>query len=169
MSRHATLGIRRRTALRCLAAGTAASLLSACGGKGTGGGPKKQAIRAFVVGRCRYRAEGTGVDAALTVHQDGTWESAQWDGITGTWGSEGDGVSVDAPDGFLTAGEEASALSVSGFPGAIPADFDGDCAYAPGWDGLHADTLHMRVTGRDVRLTLSRGAGKGSVINCKRL
>lgn len=170
MSRHATLHIRRRTALRYLALGAAASLVSACGGSGAGGGPKRQAIRAFVVGKWRYRAEGTTADATLTVHEDGTWESDQWGGITGAWRSDGDGVSVEAPNGFGASGEEdVSALSVSGFPGAIPSDFDGDCAYAPGWDGLPVDSLHMRVTGRDVRLTLSRGTEKGAVINCKRL
>lgn len=173
MSRHATLHIRRRTALRYLATGAAASLVSACGGKGAGGGPKRQAVKAFVVGRWHYRAEGTSADATLTVHEDGTWESDQWDGITGTWDSDGNGVSVDKPDGFAVSGEEASALSVSGFPGAIPSDFDGDCVYAPGWDGLPVDTLHMRVTGRDVRLTLSWGADEGAdedaVINCTRL
>ncbi|MFJ4851848.1 MULTISPECIES: hypothetical protein [unclassified Streptomyces] len=169
MSRHTTLHIRRRTALRYLAIGAAASLVSACGGNGADGGPRRQAVKAFVVGRWHYRAQGTSADATLTVHKDGTWESDQWDGITGTWDSDGDGVSVDAPNGFAESREEMSALSVSGFPGAIPSDFDGDCAYAPGWDGLSADTLHIRVTGRDVRLTLSRGGGKGSVINCKRL
>ncbi len=85
--------VGRRTALRYLAVGTLMSVLSACGGNGSGGGPKKQALKAFATGRWGYRSNADH-EGVLTVTADGGWSTTQWKGLVGGWELSGKNLTI---------------------------------------------------------------------------
>lgn len=155
----------RRNALRYLGLGILGTVVSACSGNGSGGGPKAQAVRAFVKGTWSYESN-QGHEGTLVVRDDGTWETTQWRGISGRWTYEDGVVAVpslydsDAPDWQLEP------LTVSRVPQEIAPDLRKAFPLVPAWAEVGGDgDLDIQVTGGTVRLTFGGGQ---RVITCKR-
>ncbi|MFJ9521002.1 hypothetical protein ACIRPK_22455 [Kitasatospora sp. NPDC101801] len=85
--------VGRRTALRYLAVGTLMTVVSACSGNGSGGGPTKQALKAFATGRWEYSSNADHV-GVLTVTADGRWSTTQWNGLEGRWELTGSSLTI---------------------------------------------------------------------------
>lgn len=126
----------RRTALRYLALGAAASAVSACTGAGAAEGPRKQALKAFVKGEWAYRSNQSH-QGVLTVNPDGRWSVTQWGGMSGQWMLDGAvlSVSTDAPTGDAES-EAQEAFTLTSMPEKVSRSFSELFTLSGGWSSI---------------------------------
>lgn len=134
--REAVRVLGRRTALRYLALGTAASAVAACTGAGAAEGPRKQALKAFVKGEWAYRSNRSH-QGVLTVNPEGHWSVTQWGGMSGQWMLDGAvlSVSTDAPAGDAES-EEQEAFTLTSMPEKVSKSFSELFTLSGGWSSI---------------------------------
>ncbi len=132
--------VGRRAAVRYLAVGTVAAVVSACGGSdGPASGPKAEALKAYAEGDWAM-SSSAGREGTITVNADGTWSETVIGGLSGKWqlGKEGLTVTMDGLDSeeesdqpyFLPGVPDRKESALSGktyaLEGGWSGDFDGE-------------------------------------------
>ncbi|WP_033356023.1 hypothetical protein [Kitasatospora aureofaciens] len=156
--------VGRRTALRYLALGTMASLITACTGNMTeAGGPKKQALKAFAAGEWDYQSNA-GHQGVLTITADGRWSTTQWQ-LSGQWELDGTRLRIQSYD-------DDDPFVVPDMTQSVEDGFSGRYRLNGGWSSDIGRTA--RATYKNSQLTLhfptydDGGKGNGLTVTCTR-